>query len=807
MDSLTDMNRKETYQFPFSRYPAVRIAIFLILGIIIGEALEVGFYLPLGIFSVCLALLWILKKVNPKSFLGHITRFSNVVFLSLIIVFGWLRFSFNIQSNALTTTEELVSLMQWEAVSAIGIIKSYSLNAEGKTRADIQIVETKIVNEVSKEFYKARLIFDDFIEINTGDSLWFSATVIPISDKRNPHQFDYKRFLSKRGIHVQLRVDKLFKKSLNQNIFSWSWWQSFTSDIIEKNFSDTNQSLAKALLLGHKVDLDQEVKKAFSKTGLSHIMAVSGLHVGFIIAPIWMLLPFIKQIRHGGFLGLILVLLILIAYAGLTGFSASVMRASVTAIFLTYGKLNNKSPNSINLTAAAATFLLVLNPKNLFSIGFQLSFSAVFIILLILPIIQNYIPYWMRLKWYSKPIMVILVSIVVQFGLYPLQAYYFGEISIISPVSNALFVPLLGIFIPVAILGTIVHPFIEILGFWLSFPLDIFLSWMHHFVTAVSLWKWSWFYVEFQTWLIFPFWLSLVLAISALRIPPIRWKAFIICCFLIILIQVQHVVLQFQYLPLTITYFDVGQGDAALIQTPNGFNVLIDTGVWNPNYSSGRSILLPHLESEGINKLNAIILSHPHADHIGGMLDLIESIKIDTIYNSGFVYESHLYQSYLQQALENDIPVVELQAGNVLNIDDSLLFLVLAPEGGRFNQDPNQHSVVLEVIYGETEFLFTGDAGESQEIRMVENYADILDTDILKVGHHGSKTSSGTQLMKITTPDISIVSLGKKNRFNHPHPEAVQRILSSETQLLFTSRDKAIVLRSDGTKIWREEWD
>lgn len=800
------MYEKGSYTFPFSRYPAVRIVIFLMVGILLGKAFSGGLYLPLGVFCLFITLSWILRKINPKSFLGQLTRSSNVLFLCLIIAFGWLRFSIHTQNKTISQTEELVSLMHWESVTVYGIITSYSFNAEGKQRADVHILETKLGENTSKEDYKARIIFDDFIEINLGDSLLFSATVIPISEKRNPHQFDYKKYLINKDIHVQLRLDDLLKQSNNQTRVSWNWWQNFTSSIIAINFSKKNQPLAKALLLGHKEDLDQETKKAFSRTGLSHIMAVSGLHVGFIIAPIWVLLPFMKRIKRGKAIGLMFVLLILYAYAGLTGFSASVMRASTTALFLTYGKLYNKSPNSINLTAAAAIFLLILNPNDLFSIGFQLSFSAVFIILLILPIIQHYIPYWIRFRWYSKPIMVILVSIVVQLGLYPLQAYYFGEISLISPISNALFVPFLGIFIPLAILGTMLHTFVEVLGYGLSLPLDFFLSWMYQFVTTVSFWEWSWVKVPSQTWLIFPCWLSFVFAISSLRIPPIRWKALIMGLFFIIVIQGQQLISHFQHTPLTITYFDVGQGDAALIQTPNGSNVLIDTGVWNPRYSSGKSVLLPHFAAEHITKLDAIILSHPHADHIGGMLDLIGSIDIDVIYNSGFKYESNLYRSYLQSAIQNEIKVVELKAGTILEIDESLLFLVLAPEGARFNDDPNEHSVVLEIIYGDTEFLFTGDSEEDQETRIVKNYSDILNTDVLKVGHHGSRTSSGDEFMAIATPDISIISLGEKNRFNHPHPEAVQRILTTETELLFTSRDKAVILKSDGSNIWREKW-
>ena len=151
-----------------------------------------GLYLPLGVF-VFYNLIVDLKK-DKSEIVSRPTRSSNVLFLCLIIAFGWLRFSIHTQNKTITC-EELVSLMYWESVTVYGIITSYSFNAEGKQRADVYILETKLGENTSKEGYKARVIFDDFIEINPGDSLLFSATVIPISEKRNPHQFDYKKYL------------------------------------------------------------------------------------------------------------------------------------------------------------------------------------------------------------------------------------------------------------------------------------------------------------------------------------------------------------------------------------------------------------------------------------------------------------------------------------------------------------------------------------------------------------------------------------------------------------------------------------
>ncbi len=801
------MNSKGTYQFPFSRYPAVRFILLFISGVLLGEAFSGGLLLPLGIFGVLLLGQGIFRVINPLSLNISFTFLSSVSYLLLIVVFGWVRIELHDANNPRNYTLDLVSISGWEQAQITGVIESQSLSGLGKPRLDVAVLESAIGKAHSTEPFKSRVLLDHSIQANLGDTIVFKGTIIPISDKRNPHDFNYKQFLASRDIHVQLSLDSLIHVSTNNSLLSWSWWQNKATQQIKSTFSDETAPLASALLLGLKQDLDQSTKQAFARSGLSHIMAVSGLHVGFILAPIWFFLPNFRRIKRGEYIGLILVTALLFIYAGITGFSTSVMRASVTATFLTFGKLFNKSPNSINLTAAAAIVLLMINPEDLFNIGFQLSFSAVFLILFVLPVLQSKIPYWIRIRWYGKPIMVILVSIVVQLGLYPIQAFYFGEVSIISPIANALFVPLLGVFIPIAFLGILISPFSGVLNDVLCLPLELFLGLMHQFVFSTASQSWAWLTVDSPDWLLFPIWISIVLALSAFREPQLRNKLIIVCMALVVCYQSIGILSKLYPSELTVTYFDVGQGDAALIQTPNGANVLIDTGVWRPGYNAGKSIILPHLQAEGITKLDAVILSHPHADHIGGILELMRSMPIDAIYNSGFAYDSRLYENYLELADSLKIPVSSVTAGDVLPIDGSVLFLVLGPEGGRFNADPNQHSIVLEVVYNSTEFLFTGDADEHQEQRLLDNYSGLLDTDVLKVAHHGSRTSSSDEFISVSSPEISVISLAAQNRFNHPHPEAIRRIRSSETQLLFTSREKAIVIKSDGTRIWQVDWN
>ncbi len=803
------MERRGTYRFPFSRYPAVRIALFLIAGILLFYFYEPEFMLTLYVLAGVILLYVASEWIGKRFALTIWSRVSTGLFLFLIMSFGVFRMGVLHKSES-STAISLLKNLDWEEVKATGQVVSISHTTAGKERWDVEVDTTYYDGVRILQAYKARILADEigYSEVVTlGDRVQFSATNIPITGKRNPLDFNYKSFLESQGIVLQLKADSLIHVSRNTRMAEWIWWREKALELVDHNFSEQTAPIAKALLIGFKQDLDTQSKSAFARAGLSHIMAVSGLHVGFIIAPFWLIIPYFWTRRFGKAYGLFLLVAILVCYAGITGFSPSVSRASVMAFFLTYGKLYHKINDSINLTAAAAITLLIIDPEQFFQIGFQLSFSAVLIILLILPVVQNMLPYWVRIRWFGKPLMVVIVSLVVQFGLYPLQVYYFGEISLVSPLANALFVPLLGLIVPLSLLALGVSAIAPAVGYWINIPSYYFLEGMRNFVMSAASWDWAWTTAKLENSFFFVFWLILILTIASWHIARLRWKMLNGLMLAGCLLMTWSLAKQFKPAELTVTYFDVGQGDAALLETPTGKYILIDAGVWSPGYNSGRGVILPHLRASGVSKLDAVVLSHPHSDHIGGIVDLINEIEIETIYNSGFHYDSELYQSYLELALEKEIPVKALKEGDTLGIDPALLILVLGPEETVYNSDPNEHSVMLNVIYGESEFLFTGDAGMHQEKRVLARYDELLDTDVLKVGHHGSKTSSGLEFVNMVTPEYSIVSLSEPNRYRHPHREAIERLSTTGSKLWFTSLEKAIILKSDGKTIRRVLWE
>ncbi len=800
------MKKRSSYKFPVEQFPALRVVLLYIAGILCSQLFQTNL-LVLILLSICLGVSYfIFEALSGKTVSIRLTRTSTFLYCLIIFTTGFTINSIDSKKNQ-SAIEMLLSDLEWEDIQVSGNVISISKNSSGDKRLDLNVSNINLSGFTSETKFKSRILWDNNHPVELGDQIEITGTLIPISEPRNPTQFNYKTFLESRNIYTQIRADSLILIRPDSSFFSWISIRKKALKLVDQNFDSVTAPIAKALLLGYKNELEGNTKQAFARAGLSHIMAVSGLHVGLVIAPFWLLIPYFWSRKNGTKVGFTLLIVVLFFYAGLTGFSVSVLRASLMAVLLTYGKLFSKSSDSINLMGVAAFTILLIDSNQLFEIGFQLSFCAALIILLVLPVIQNAIPYWIRIKWYGTPIMVIIISLVVQFGLYPLQAFYFGEVSLISPIANALFVPFLGIIVPLSLLALIVSSVTPILGFVINYPSLVFLELLNDFVSYSSSISWSWYEVTRPNVLTFLFWASFVLVVASWRNPNLKWRLMAVSLFTLFFIPLDSLLTKLEPKKMIVTVFDVGQGDASLIRTPMGKHFLIDAGTWSPGSNSGKQILLPYFKENNIRKLDAVFLSHPHADHIGGILELIRGIEIDTIYNSGFKYESNLYQNYISEADSKDIPVVALKAGTSIELDENLLILILGPEQGKFNNDPNQHSLVLNIIHGDNEFLFTGDAGEDQERRLVENYGQLLDTDFLKVGHHGSKTSSELFFLNKVTPEIAVVSVAEKNRFGHPHPEAVERLESTRSNIYYTSRDRALIFESDGKNIKMISWN
>lgn len=805
------MGRNLTYRFPCAQYPAIRIALCLMGGIVLGSITNTSLQQIFALFALIAISILITEQVSVYRITVGGGRSSTMLYILLITVFGILLAHQRQQRDypVLALSEQLNTLA-WETLTFNGEIKEGGVSASGLKNYRLTITELKLAEGVwirdpfDMRVYSHTKEYDD---LKAGNKVSGEIFLYEFPQQRNPHEFDFGEWLLKSRFVAQGRIEAIYENDLGRGT-GWQKIRNYALDNIDSRLSARVAPLTKALILGYKNELTVETKNDFSRSGVAHIMAVSGMHVGFVVAPFWLIIPWLWQRRYGKAGGLLIITLLLLLYAGLTGFSPSVCRASLMLWLFVYARLYNKLKDSINLAGVAVIILLIIDPFYLYNIGFQLSFGAVFTILLLIPKIQNNIPWRYRFGWRGMVVSTVTMSVVVQISLFPILVYYFGEFSIIGPIANTLVLPLLPVTLPagfaVAMVGTSLADQLMALAAW---PIEMVFLWVENVASWFGTRSYAYITIETMPVSLFALWIAFIGYFASLKIDHIRWKMFIIAGIALNVTVAEVLVNKLDRGRLEVTYFDVGQGDAIHIKTPNNKHLLIDTGRWSPTSNSGDRILIPYFESKNIERLDAVILTHPHADHIGGMPDLLATMDIASVYMNNVPYNSELYKNVNKRLREKEIPAEYLQAGDRIDLDRSIRIFVLGPEAYRSgDRNPNNHSVVIKVVYGQTSFLFTGDAEAAQERRLSARYGEFLKSDVYKVGHHASNTSSTDSFLNLVNPQFSVASLDFRNRFGHPGVEAVSRIGATGASQLFTSLEGAVIIESDGRQVRHVQW-
>ncbi len=705
---------------------------------------------------------------------------------------------------------EFLKLYAWENVELEGSVKEKGYSASGKRVYVAEVYQSRLEEGlISLKNYRIRLYDDQFEtrDLQTGSLFKAVVRLYEFPERRNPNDFDYGSWLHSQQIVAHGEITELIENRAKQGVFSWTNLRGYVQKNIDALFDPQIAPMAKALFLGYKEEISEVTRENFSRSGLSHIMAVSGLHVGFIVAPVWFIIPFLWTRKWGKWTGIFLLTVLLFGYSGLTGFSASVSRASLMAWLITYGKLFNKVRNSINLTAGAAIILLMINPYQLFDVGFQLSFGAVFTILLLMPEAQRIIPTRYRYGKIGAFATIVIISVVVQVGLFPILTYYFGEFSIAGPIANAFVIPIMTITVPAGLVMSLLPVSLSPVLAYTVMPVEWSLVWIETVAQKIGGNEWSYFSISNESLPIFLLWGLVILFLGSVRIPEVRWKMFIGVLIVFNLFLVEQIIQKFQPNLLRVTFLDVGQGDAIHIQTPSDKHILVDVGRWSPGYDSGSNTITPYLKEIGVERIDAIILSHPHADHIGGIVSVLNEFNVSKLYQSSYEYESQLYSNYIKKAEELGVPVNNVFAGELLEIEENMRFYILGPFVKEAKpSSPNNYSVIVKAVYGDRSVLLTGDAEKGQETDLVNIYGDFLKSDLYKMGHHGSRTSSTENFLEKVNPELSVASLAFRNRFRHPNFEAVTRTSNYSEKNYYTSLEGAVVIETNGIDLKKIDW-
>ncbi|NBB87322.1 MAG: DNA internalization-related competence protein ComEC/Rec2 [Bacteroidetes bacterium] len=659
-----------------------------------------------------------------------------------------------------------------------------------------------------------------------GDHVALQGMLEPLPRRRNPADFDYGAFLQRQGVHavftirdsVAVVVQGADRSWLDQLIVDLR--QYVRSQIARVVPTSEGRVLLTALVLGDRTALDSDMREQFRRTGLMHLLAVSGLHVLLVGMVLFQVLgPLLRRLGmpwRGAEAGrAILTLTLLGLYMLVAGASVSVVRAVLMATLLIGGLLLQRSAHTLNTLGVAAVVLLLVRPTQLFDVGFQLSFTAVVAIVTLQPRLRELLPLaWLERPWVRAGLLNVVVSVGAVLGTLPVLLYHFGYASWAGIVLNLPAIPLTA--------GTLLAGLLALVAGGISTGAAQVFGASADLCAHLLLWITA----QGDAWLGFlaiDRFVTAPLSVGALVLgtlalaqwprPRNRWRlagAALVC---LVLTTWGPVIHDNRTAPLELVFFDVGHGDAALVQFPGGGTLLVDAGARDQFVDHGQRTLLPHLHHVGIRKIDTVVISHPHADHFGGLLTLLRSVPIGRVFHNGQAHPSDLFNQKIGLLDSLRIPHRSLTAGDTLRLDPSVRVDVLAPEPARsfdYTQ-ANDASVVLRLRYGDVRVLFAGDAEQEAEHLLVNRYDRLLYSDVIKVGHHGSRTSSASGFVDAvradTTQDaVAIISVGRGRRYGLPSPTVVDRWKAHGTDVRITRDVGAVWLQSDGMEVWSREW-
>jgi competence protein ComEC len=568
-------------------------------------------------------------------------------------------------------------------------------------------------------------------------------------------------------------------------------------------------ALVEALVLGRRERLDPAVRERFARAGLAHLLAISGMHVG-ILTGVLLLLGRVARLPRRWTAAVTMTAVG--AYLLFIGAPPSAVRAG-TMISLALIAMRLQRPfEPLGVMVAAAFGILFLRPAALLDPGFQLSFGGVIGILVARRTVLHRLPGSVRsirgAQWLSESIVVSGAAFV---ATAPIVAWHFGMLAPVAVLANLPAVPLLGLALVGILAAATAAPFSggtgELFAGAASAMLDL-LGQVADVAAAVPLG---------HGWVSRPQAVVSTLAIAAAaamysllnrsgrRLRIVGAAGAISAVFLATPVVTSGIGPGKE---LQIHVLDVGQGDAIAIRSPAGRWVLIDAGPSDDRFNAGERRILPFLRAHGVQRLEAVILTHPHRDHIGGAAPILRTLEIGRLIEPGHAFGSHVYLETLRSAEEQGIPWVAARSGRSLRLDGmELAFLWPDEQAMAAVEDVNEISVVVHLRFGPFSALFTGDAYDATELELVRRHGVGLRSHLLKAGHHGSYTSTSPQLLDAVRPELVVISAGRRNRFGHPAPEVLRELRGRDLRVARTDRDGTITIRVDTARagLWRIE--
>ena len=752
-----------------------------------------GLYLTVSIAFLCIgyivfSIILCLFNVNKKW----------IVFLSFVLI-GCIYI--NVLDNNYKAKYANIS----EKVSIKAIIISEPVDKDYKKTYTIKVEEingdkkyknTKLLLDIKKSELKEEPEFGDEIEI--------IGELKKPNGARNYKGFDYKQYLKSKKIYATVSSENYKIISKNKiDIISKviNSVQNNMKSNINKILNEEEAALCIGILVGDREAISEQTEDNFKKSNLTHMLAVSGSHITYIINAFAMLLGKTSKRTSK-----IFTIIILIFFMALTGFTFSVIRACIMGILVLLASLMYRKPDTINNLGISSFIILLFNPYAISDAGFLLSYGGTIGIVLLGDKIENaiYKEENKNKNIINKIIKYIIISFSITLSanliIIPIMAYNFSTVSFTFWISNILAAPIMEI---ATIFGFIIY-FISIFFIPLAKFLGIFLNLLLYLLLKIaevsSLIPGSSIYIKTPYiieciiyYLFIVVWLKWDYIKNAIKVKKIL-KVLVASSILLIIFS--SVLIYYYPKTLKIYFVDVGQGDCTLIKTPTNKHILIDGGGSEfGNFDVGESTLLPYLLDRRITTIDYMLISHFDSDHIDGLFAVMENLKIKNIIISKQGEKSDNFIRFQELVKNKKVNVLVVKKGDRIQIDKYSYFEILFPEKNLIQDNVlNNNSIVANFCSMGFKLLFTGDIEEIAEKRLWELYRDTdkLKSTILKVAHHGSKTSSTAKFLELVTPKIALIGVGEGNKFGHPNNGVLDRIRDYTNKIYRTDKNGEI---------------
>ncbi len=783
----------------------VYLSIAFVAGIYLGSRLFLPLEVALPLIFAAFLLALILRRKQAFLLCGLCLA---------IFLCGGLRF------QAVPTGDELQQY-RWQTVEVIGVVDEEPEPRDSSTTFHLSAREIGVEGEWEEVSGVILVRTARFPLYHYGDMLRVRGE---LEEPPQLGDFDYRAHLARQGIYTTLYYPDVQFLEGGHGSKPLQWLYSFRermSESLAASLSEPQGAVAQALLLGLRGNIPSSLYQDFQRSGTAHILAISGLHLAIIAGILLSISVSVFGRRRPTYF--LVALSTLWLYAILAGMSPSVMRAAIMVSVFLLGAYLGRQRTMITALAFAAALMVAISPQILWSVSFQLSFAAVTGIIFLAPIFQG----WgararapnILVDSFSFTLAAILATL-------PLVAYYFGYVSLVGLPATFLALPALPAVIVISalvgLIGLFALPLAQVIG-WVGW---LFLAYMTGIVglfaalpySSVAVGRME-IYLVLAYYILFgaALWLGrkeVFLSIGAgfrraagglgsisHRLSA-RWVLFPLLI-IAILVWVAVVVAPSGG-RLSVSFLDVGQGDAILITTPSGHHILVDGGPSPEQIMLRLGEELPYWE----RSIDLVVLTHPEADHVSGLVEVLRRYEVGEVLEPCFPHTAYPYDEWLDIIEEEGIERTQAQAGQRIELGGGATIEVLNPPQEFFegtDSDINNNGVVLRLAMGDVSFLLTADVfGDGEQYLLDQGFE--LRSTVLKVGHHGSDTSTGPEFLAAVSPQVAVVSVGADNRFGLPSAEVMDRLKErlGEEMVYLTSEDGTISFTTDGERLWVE---